>query len=203
MKSCNYRVVCLWAGMFLKKNINHKRNTPRAKCLSFDSRGFRDFGDTCTDGYPTLRRPLYNMRSERKKRWRRREQERHEGQHLAYWSELHYSQSCRTQKVSLAGFDLLCILLASFITFLLQKAGKEENKFTNESWQRIRTSCLVLLRHHDTAGQWLTVPQALLSEDARQSGQPPATETTHTPRQRVQEPHATGRHQCVWDWERR
>lgn len=59
---------------------------------------------------------------------------------------------------------------------------------------------LVLLSHHDTAGQWFTFPQAILSEDACQ---PPATEATHTPRQRVQEPHASGRYQCVWDWERR
>lgn len=48
--------------------------------------------------------------------------------------------------------------------------------------------------HHDTTGLWLTIPQAIFSED---TCQPPATETTHAACQRVQEPHATGRHQCV------
>lgn len=47
--------------------------------MSFWSRrgGFRrDFGDTCADSRPTLRRPLYSMRSEARTRWRRRKQER-------------------------------------------------------------------------------------------------------------------------------
>lgn len=53
---------------------------------------------------------------------------------------------------------------------------------------------------HDTAAQWFTFPQAILPEDARQ---PPETETTHPPRQRVQEPDAAGRHQRVRDRTRR
>lgn len=51
---------------------------------------------------------------------------------------------------------------------------------------------------HDSSGQLLTFPQALLPEDA---DQPAATEATHAAGQRVQEPDAAGRHQRVRDRE--
>lgn len=90
-----------------------------------------------------------------------------------------------------------------FITFYCKRLKKKK---PNKEKLFDKTSVLpslVVLRWHDTAGQRLTLPEALLSEDACQGRQPSATETTHTSRQRVQEPYATGRHQCVWDWERR
>lgn len=59
-------------------------------------------------------------------------------------------------------------------------------------------------RHHEPAPERLVaLPQALLPEDARAGGQPAAAEATHAARQRVQEPHASGRHQRVRDRERR
>lgn len=54
---------------------------------------------------------------------------------------------------------------------------------------------VVLARHHDTAARRFTVPQADLPESTCR--RPSATPTAHAARQRVQEPHAAGRHQCV------
>lgn len=51
---------------------------------------------------------------------------------------------------------------------------------------------------HDSPGRLLSLPQALLPQDARQ---PAATEATHAAGQRVQEPDAAGRHQRVRDRE--
>lgn len=55
-------------------------------------------------------------------------------------------------------------------------------------------------RRHDSPGRFLSFPQALLPQDARQSA---ATEATHAAGQRVQEPDAAGRHQRVGDREGR
>lgn len=179
MKCCNYRVVCLWT----LYNVCHLK-----------AGGFRDFGDTCRQlSYFETTTLQYEIRETEEE-----EETRHEGQHLAFWRELHYravGQTENTQRVVLAW---LCIIYSIQYKLYIAKGWKRRKQK-----ETIRTSRLELLRHHDTAGQWLTVPQALLSEDAGQSGQPSATETTHAPRQRVQEPHVTGRHQCVWDRERR
>lgn len=51
----------------------------------------------------------------------------------------------------------------------------------------------LLPSHHDIPGQ-LSFPQTVLPKEPRL---PAETETTHPACQRVQEPHAAGRHQCV------
>lgn len=73
-------------------------------------RGFRDFGDTCTDSNPTLRQPLCSMRSDRKeRRRRRRELERQEDQHLpsrGYLDQSELRDKQRAGEVLFAGFWL-------------------------------------------------------------------------------------------------
>lgn len=56
---------------------------------------------------------------------------------------------------------------------------------------------------NDPAGELFTIPEGFLPKDAPECGKSSPPETPHTSCQRVPQPHTTGRHQCVWDWERR
>lgn len=51
----------------------------------------------------------------------------------------------------------------------------------------------------EPAGELFTFPQGFLPKDATERAESCTPETPHASRQRVPQPHTTGRHQCVRD----
>lgn len=160
-------------------------NAPCIECLPFKVMGFRDLGGTCTDNL------LWDNHSVL---WDQKERRGGDNRRAVKLSispteaSLTTDRAVRqTHQAEFSQWDLVSI--HSICTLFYNK--------------RSPVSSSNLLRYHDNADQRLTLPQAFLSEDTRQSGQPSATETTHAPCQRVQKPHTTGCYQRLWNWERR
>ena len=149
---CNYSVMVSISKRMSNSNINviyantelsfsYVGNPPpppfRTVCKSFEREGFRDFGGTCNDSYPTLRWPLRSMSSETQKRSRTTEQEGHKGQHLLHL--LHPSQSCGTRReqgrLLLLG---LILRLHQYTSIILVKALDKRRRQNNG----IATSCI-------------------------------------------------------------